>query len=76
MFFVLFLEDDSDIVICTTDRKLMTFFKGYLTKSCHVDIEAKHLEPFVMYEPTFEVYYILYGDSKVVIVKEDTSLKV
>jgi hypothetical protein len=68
---------DNDTVICTTEKKLMTFFKGYLIKNCNVEIEVKHLEPFIAYnEPKIEVYYILYGDNKVVIVKEETSLKV
>lgn len=68
--------EDSDTVICTTNKKLMTFFKGCLTKNCFVDIEVKQIEPFVVYEPAFEVYYILHGDNKVVIVKEGISLKV
>lgn len=68
---------DNDTVICTTDKKLMTFFKGCLMKNCNVEIEVKHLEPFLLYnEPKIEVYYILHGDNKVVIVKEETSLKV
>lgn len=54
----------------------MTFFKGCLIKSCNVEIEVKHLEPFLVYEPEIEIYYILHGDNKVVIVKEETSLKV
>lgn len=41
-----------------------------------MDIEVKQIEPFFVYEPSFEVYYILYGDNKVVIVKEGISLKV
>lgn len=55
----------------------MTFFKGCLMKNCNVEIEVKHLEPFIVYnEPEVEVYYVLHGDNKVVIVKEETSLKV
>lgn len=45
-------------------------------KNCNVEIEVKHLEPFIVYEPNFEVYYVLHGDDKVVIVKEGTSLEV
>ncbi|XP_026804952.1 uncharacterized protein LOC113548330 [Rhopalosiphum maidis] len=68
---------DNDTVICTTEKKLMTFFKGYLMKNCYVEIEVKHLEPFIAYnESKIEVYYILYGDNKVVIVKEETSLEI
>eukprot|EP00102_Acyrthosiphon_pisum_P025619 XP_016662829.1 PREDICTED: uncharacterized protein LOC100575208 [Acyrthosiphon pisum] len=68
---------DNDTVICTTDKKLMTFFKGCLMKNCNVEIEVKHLEPFLLYnEPKIEVYYILHGDNKVVIVKEETNLKI
>ncbi|VVC32154.1 Hypothetical protein CINCED_3A008140 [Cinara cedri] len=67
---------DCDTVICTKNKKLMTFFKGCLIKSCNVDIEVEHLEPFVTYEPKFEVYYILHGDNKIVIVKEGTSLEI
>ncbi|XP_022179180.1 uncharacterized protein LOC111039841 isoform X2 [Myzus persicae] len=68
---------DNDTVICTTDKKLMTFFKGCLMKNCNVEIEVKHLEPFLVYnEPKIEVYYILHGDDKVVIVKDETSLKI
>lgn len=74
--FVFSLGYDCDTVICTTDKKLMTFFKGYLIKSCTVDINVKHLEPYITYEPKLEVYYILHGDNKVVIVKEGTSLEV
>ncbi|CAH1736230.1 uncharacterized protein LOC114121216 isoform X1 [Aphis gossypii] len=67
----------NDTVICTTDKKLLTFFKGCLMKNCNVEIEVKHLEPFIVYnEPEVEVYYILHGDNKVVIVKEETSLKI
>jgi len=54
----------------------MTFFNGYLVKKCNVEIEVKHLEPFVVYKPRFEVYYILHGDNKVIIVKDGTSLEV
>lgn len=68
--------DDSDTVICTTDKRLMTFFKGCLIKTCNTDIEVKHLEPFIKYEPSIEVYYILHGDNKVLIVKEGISLEV
>jgi len=76
-FKCLFPGCDNDTVICTTDKKLMTFFKGCLMKNCNVEIEVKHLEPFLVYiEPKIEVYYILHGDNKVVIVKEETSLKV
>ncbi|KAL5234856.1 hypothetical protein ACI65C_002266 [Semiaphis heraclei] len=68
---------DNDTVICTTDKKLMTFFKGCLMKNCNVEIEVKHLEPFLVYnEPNIDVYYILHGDNKVVIVKEEASLKI
>jgi len=70
------LGNDSDTVICTTYKKLMTFFKGCLVKNCNVEIEVKHLEPFVVYEPRVEVYYILHGDKKVIIVKEGSSLEV
>lgn len=46
-------------------------------KNCNVEIEVKHLEPFLVYnEPNIDVYYILHGDNKVVIVKEEASLKV
>lgn len=65
-----FSGNDCDTVICTTDKKLMKFFKGRLTKSCNVEIEANHLEPFVTYEPKLQVYYILHGDNTVVIVKD------
>ncbi|KAL4091226.1 hypothetical protein QTP88_025949 [Uroleucon formosanum] len=68
---------DNDMVICTTDKKLLTFFKGCLMKNCNVEIKVKHLEPFLVYnEPKIEVYYILHGDNKVVIVKEEISLKI
>lgn len=67
--------DDSDTVICTTDKRLITFFKGCLIKSCKIDIEVKHLEPFIIYEPTIEVYYILHGNNKVLIVKEGCTLE-
>lgn len=73
-FFI--LGNNCDTVICTTDKKLMTFYNGLLIKSCCIDIEAKHLEPVIMYEPKIEIYFILHGDNKVVIVKEETSLKV
>jgi len=72
----LFVGDDSDTVIYTTDKKLMTFFKGCLIKNCHIEIDVKHLEPFIEYEPKIEVYYILHGDNKVVIVKDGISLEV
>lgn len=54
----------------------MTFSRSCLIKSCNVNIEVEHLEPFVVYEPSIEVYYILHGDNKVVIVKEGTDLEV
>lgn len=54
----------------------MGFFNGCLVKKCDVDIEVKHLEPFVIYEPSFDVYYILHGDNTVVIVKEGTTFEV
>jgi len=55
----------------------MTFFKGCLIKNCNVEIKVTHLEPFIVYnENAIEVYYILHGDDKVVIVKEETKLKV
>lgn len=63
-------------MICTTDKKLLTFFNGYLVKSCQIDIIVTHLEPIIVYKPKIEVYYILHGENKVVIVKEETSLEV
>lgn len=53
----------------------MTFFNGCLIKSCKLDIEVKHLEPFITYESTIQVYYILQGDNKVLIVKEGSILE-
>jgi len=64
---------DSDTVICTTDKKLATFFRGYLVKSCFVEIVVERLVPFVEYGPKIGVYYILYGDNRVVIVKDGTN---
>lgn len=54
----------------------MGFLNGCLVKKCDVEIEVKHLEPYVIYEPTFDVYYILHGDNTVVIVKEGTTFEV
>lgn len=45
-------------------------------KKCNIKVEVKHLEPFVEYEQNVEVYYILHGEDKVIIVKEGTSLEV
>lgn len=54
----------------------MAFFKGCLIKNINVGIEVKNLVPFVVYKPEVTIYYILHGDNKVVIVKEETNFEV
>ncbi|XP_050541782.1 uncharacterized protein LOC126905775 [Daktulosphaira vitifoliae] len=70
------LGTQSDIVICTNDKKILTFFKSCLIKNCIVNIIVNIIEPFIVYEPKIEYYYILHGENKVVIVKEESELKI
>ncbi|XP_050442741.1 uncharacterized protein LOC126846917 isoform X2 [Adelges cooleyi] len=66
----------SDTVICTNEKTILAFYNGCLVKSCNVNIEANCMEPFIIYGPKNEYYYILYGENKVVVVKEESNLKV
>lgn len=63
-------------MICTNEKTILAFYNGCLVKSCNVNIEANCMEPFIIYGPKNEYYYILYGENKVVVVKEESNLKV